>query len=418
MSHTERSTLPKRVLPLLIAASLAACAGSTEPKAAPAPPLLTELPRSLSPNEIRASQAANQFAFSLFRRINAAQGDANVFVSPLSVSFALGMTMNGANGSTLDEMRSTLGFGAAELSDINDGYRNLMSLEQGLDATTTFEIANSVWYRSSFPVLQSFKDTVARVFNAEVNAADFSPATVDAMNAWVSAKTHGKIPTIIESIGPELVMCLINAIYFKGSWREQFDPAQTVDAPFEATGGPQTVRMMHRSTSVRVGHTPQATIGELTYGNGAFVMTIALPAPGVSIDAFAAGLDTASWSALVRRLSDYDKSEVYLPKLRLEYARKLNDDLKGLGMNTPFGDADFTRMSPRGRELFIDFVQHKTFVDVNEEGTEAAAATNVGISLISGSTIPTFRVDRPFIFAIRERFSGTILFIGKIAQIP
>jgi serine protease inhibitor len=390
-----------------------ACRGSTEPKGPP--PLLQDLPRALSANETRVSRAANQFAFTLFRRLNETQRDANVFVSPLSVSFALGMTLNGANGTTLDEMRSTLGFGAAELGEINDGYRNLMSLEGGLDATTTFQIANSVWYRETLPVHQSFVDTVKRVFDAEVRASDFGAGTVKQMNDWVSANTNGKIPKIIDTIPDDLVMCLINAIYFKGTWREQFDPARTRDMPFNAAGGAQVVKTMHRAKStIKLGVTPAATVGELIYGNGAFVMTIVIPQ---DVNALAATLDTTAWSSILGQLHE-TKADVYLPKLRLEYERQMADDLKALGMNVPFvrDGADFTRMSPLGRQLYIQFVKHKTFVDVNEEGTEAAAVTNVGIGLTS--LAPELRVDRPFIFAIRERFSGTILFIGKIVRIP
>jgi serine protease inhibitor len=403
--HTER-------LLAGVALLATACGGSTEPKS---PPLLLDLPRALSANETRVSRAANQFAFTLFRRLNETQRDSNVFVSPLSVSFALGMTLNGANGTTFDEMRSTLGFGAAELGEINDGYRNFMSLEGGLDPTTTFRIANSVWYRQTLPVHQSFVDTVKRVFDAEVRASDFGAGTITQMNDWVSAKTNGKIPTIIDQIPDDLVMCLINAIYFKGTWRTQFDPAQTRDMQFNAAGGAQTVKTMHHvKGAIKLGSATGATVGELLYGNGAFVMTIVVPQ---DVNALAATLDTTAWTSLLGRLHE-TKADVYLPKLRLEYGRQMADDLKALGMNVPFirDGADFTRMSPLGRQLYIQFVKHKTFVDVNEEGTEAAAVTNVGIGLTS--LAPELRVDRPFIFAIRERFSGTILFIGKIVRIP
>jgi serpin B len=390
-----------------------ACGGSTEPKGPP--PLLLDLPRALSANETRVSRAANQFAFTLFRRINETVRDSNVFVSPLSVSFALGMALNGANGTTFDEMRSTLGFGAAELTEINDGYRNLMALERGLDPTTTFQIANSVWYRQMLAVHQSFVDTVKRVFDAEVRASDFGAGTIKQMNDWVSANTNGKIPTIIDEIPDSLVMCLINAIYFKGTWREQFDPAQTREMQFSSPGGAQMVKTMHRAKStIKLGFTSGARVGELIYGNGAFVMTIVVPD---DVNALAASLDTTAWTSLLGQLHE-TKADLYLPKLRLEYEHQMADDLKALGMKAPFvpDGADFTRMSPVGRQLYIQFVKHKTFVDVNEEGTEAAAVTNVGIGLTS--LPPELRVDRPFIFAIRERFSGTILFIGKIVRIP
>lgn len=404
---------------LAIVLAVGGCSAGTGPSRAPA--LLTALPRDLTSAEVLASRAANQFAFTLFERLNAAEPGQNVFVSPLSVSFALGMTMNGANGATLDEMRSTLGFGAAELASINEGYRGLMGLEKGLDPTTTFQIANSIWYRQGLPVHQSFIDVVRTTFDAEVRASPFDASTVAQVNSWVNDRTNGRIPTILdgEAISPSLVMFLINAIYFKGTWREQFDPRMTVDAPFQSVTGGQMVKMMRRKQSaIRVGTTPSASIGELIYGNGAFVMTVILPNQGSGIETVAAGLDTATWRAATGALNE-TKMDVGLPKFRLEYGRELKDDLVALGMRVPFGEtgaADFSRMSSIGDQLQIAFVKHKTFVDVNEEGTEAAAVTNVGVEVVS--LPPCFCVDRPFIFAIRERFSGTILFLGKIVRIP
>jgi serpin B len=406
----------KRLAALLLLVGVASCDPATGPGGPPAQ--LAGLPRDLSADEARVSGAANQFALNLFRRLNAAQAAENVFVSPLSVTFALGMAMNGANGATFNEMRSTLGFGADDLAAINAGYRGLLSLESGLDPSTTFQIANSVWYRQTLPVMPTFVDSMRQVFGADVKSAPFDASTVAAVNSWVSQKTAGRIPTILEGISPYDVMFLINAIYFKGSWRDRFDPARTVQAPFNAMGGAQQVRTMYRPDGVgklRFRETTAATVGELSYGNGAFVMTIVMPQGDVN--AFVATLDTASWRALVTPMVERDFA-VGLPKFTLEYKRELKDDLKALGMQTPFipDSADFTRMSSVGRQLYIAFVQHKTFVDVNEEGTEAAAVTNVGIGLTSAP--PCLCVDRPFLFAIRERFSGTILFLGKIVRVP
>ena len=401
----------------LVAVAAHGCSPFTSPGDGP-PQQLSGLPRSLTEDEVRVSRAANQFSFRLFQRLNAAQPGENVFVSPLSVSFSLGMAMNGASGSTLEEMRSTLGFGAAELAEINRGYKGLIALESGLDPSTTFGIANSIWYRQGFPVDQGFIDDVRQTFDAEVRASPFDRTTITAVNDWVSASTNGRIPTILDAIADDNVMFLINAIYFKGSWREQFDPAKTVDRPFHGSAGAQTVKTMVRPEKVgkmQFGRTPTATVGELSYGNGAFVMTIVMPGEGQDINALAVGLDTASWSSLLGPMQERDY-RVELPKFKLSYERELKDDLMALGMNVPFSewDADFSRMTPS--QVFISFVKHKTFVDVNEEGTEAAAVTNTGISLTS--LPPCLCVDRPFIFAIRERFSGTILFIGKIARIP
>lgn len=403
---------------ILVLAFATGCGLFTDPGGDGQPAQLTSLPRALSDDEIRVSRAANQFAFTLFQRLNAAQPDANVFVSPLSVSFSLGMAMNGASGSTFDQMRQTLGFGAAELAEINAGYQGLLALEAGLDPSTTFDIANSVWYRQTFEFHQPFIDRVKDVFDAEVRGAPFTEATKTEVNSWVSAATNGKIPTILEEISSDDVMFLINAIYFKGSWREQFDKAKTRTQAFHSAAGEQQVPTMVRDArqgKMRFASTAQATIGELSYGNGAFVMSIVVPTEAGDIDAFVAGLDTASWTALLSQMDERDFA-VQLPKFTLEYERELTTDLIALGMEVPFSEsgANFSGMTPN--QVFISFVKHKTFVDVNEEGTEAAAVTATGVQ--PTSLPPCLCVDRPFVFAIRERFSGTILFMGKIVRIP
>ncbi len=403
---------------IVVAVLFAGCSLLTDPE--PRPPQLTALPRVLTTDEVRVSQAANQFAFTLFKRLSAAQPNENVFVSPLSVSFSLGMAMNGASGATLDEMRNTLGFGTAELARINDGYKGLMSLEDGLDPSTTFTVANSVWYRSTLPVHQSFIDVVKQTFDADAKSSPFDARTITQVNDWVNANTNGKIPTILDAINPLDVMFLINAIYFKGSWRDRFDVARTADRSFRTLdGGQQTVKMMYRPKGqgkIRYAYSQAGELGEMSYGNGAFVMTVLVPRYDSSVNSAAATLDTALWTAMLSGLREIE-GEVVFPRLRLEYERDLSDDLKALGMVTPFDDslADFSAMSPIGSEMFIAFVKHKTFVNVDEEGTEAAAVTNTGMDLVS--LPPGIHADRPFIFLIRERFSGTILFMGKIVRV-
>jgi serpin B len=213
-------------------------------------------------------------------------------------------------------------------------------------------------------------------------------------------------------------MYLINAIYFKGTWKHQFDRRQTRDAPFtRADGTRQTVKMMQRGGPVRHYRDAQLEALDLPYGREAFAMTILLPRPGADLDSLVATLDETRWKQITDGFVDREL-DVNLPRFRLEYEQMLNNGLKALGMNTPFrpGGADFTGMSSRGRDLFISNVKQKTYVDVNEEGTEAAAATSVEIRVVS--LPPSFTVDRPFIVAIRERFSGTILFLGKITAPP
>lgn len=403
-----------------VLALAAACSNSTEPDPGTPGPALDALPRALTAGEQRVIGAANDFSFALFRRLSAAQQDTNVFTSPLSASMALGMAMNGAAGATYDEMRTTLGFGAATEAEIGESYRSLITLLRGLDPSVDFRIANSIWYRAGFPVHQTFLDAGRNWFDARVSALDFgSPTAVPTINDWVSTATVGKIPTILETIRSDQIMFLINAIYFKGAWRTRFDPPRTIDAPFHAVGGDQPAKLMHRDGTMRLLRTAQFDAVDLPYGNAAYAMTVVLPNDGTSIDAVAASLQSAAWAAWMGQFTDADV-DLYLPRFKLAWERGLIPDLQALGMREAFvpGGADFTRMSPAGRDLYISVVKQKTYVDVNEEGTEAAAVTNVGISLTSLPVRTPFRVDRPFIFVLRERLSGTVLFTGKIVRMP
>jgi serine protease inhibitor len=404
----------KLLRPALLALALlgTACREGTAP--APIAPI-TALPRALTEPETRVIAGSNEFAFDLFRTGNVSQHKANVFISPLSASMALGMTANGANGATYDEMRSALRLTGATREDVGSGYKSLIELLRGLDPGTTFTIANSIWYERTFPFNTSFLDESQLYFDAQVESLDFtSPTAVPTINSWVSTQTNNKIPKILDRIDPSEVMFLINAIYFKGIWQKQFDKSKTVDAPFHsADGTTSTVKMMSRGEGVHHTATPEYSAVDLPYGNSAFTMTVVLP--NGDIDAFAESFDQAKWNFLVGSLRD-SEVPVFLPRFRMEWERKLNDDLQELGMRLAFNQADFTRMSPAGDGLFISRVVQKTFVDVDEEGTEAAAATMVAVA--ESAAPEAFRVDRPFLVVIRERFSGTILFIGKIAKLP
>jgi serpin B len=393
-----------------------ACRESTAPGPAPEAPL-TALPRALSASETKIVAASNEFAFDLFRTGNAAQNKTNVFISPLSASMALGMAANGANGATYDEMRTALRLSGATREEVNVGYQSLIALLMGLDPGTQLDIANSIWYEQTFPFNASFLDESKQYFDARVQALDFrSPSAVTTINSWVSDQTNARIPRILDGIDSAEVMFLVNAIYFKGIWQKQFDKSKTVDAAFHAADGTTaTVPMMARGAGVQSAFTPDYWAVDLPYGNSAFTMTVVLPNANTDIDAFAESFDQAKWNSLVGSLHD-SEVEVFLPRFRMQWQRPLNDDLKSLGMRLAFDNADFTRMSPLGTSLIITQVLQKTFVDVDEEGTEAAAATIVGIGLTSAPA--AFRADHPFMVVIRERFSGTILFIGKIAKLP
>jgi serpin B len=397
---------------LAVALAVSACREATSPVKP-----IEALPRDLTGSETRIIAGSNAFTFDLFRTGNVAQHKANVFVSPLSASMALGMTANGAEGTTYDEMHSALRLTGATREDVNAGYKSLISMLRELDPSTEFTIANSIWYDQAFPFNASFLDEGQQYFDARIQALDFnSPSAVTTINSWVSGQTNDRIPKILDAIGPDEVMFLVNAIYFKGTWQKQFDKAKTVDAPFHAADGTTaTVPMMAREDSVLYAATPEYAAVDLPYGNSAFTMTVVLPRGDADIDAFAESFDQTKWDSLVASLHE-STLQLFLPRFKIEWKRELNDDLKQLGMRLAFQGADFTRMSPLGLQLYITKVLQKTFVAVDEEGTEAAAATSVGIAVTSMPA--AFRADHPFLVVIRERFSGTILFIGKIAKLP
>jgi len=379
---------------------------------------ITELPRQLSVAEGKLIAADNRFAFELFRAVNQLEGDKNVFISPLSVAMALGMAYNGAGGATQQAMQQTLSLAGMSLQEVNQAYHDLIGLLRDLDPRVEFLLANSIWYRDTWTFEQGFIDLNRQYFDAEVTALDFtSPAAAPTINAWVNDATRGKIPSIVpDPIPADIIMYLIDAIYFKGDWTYQFDRSRTRDAPFTLLDGTETtVDMMSHGTEIEIGvsWSEDLQVGDLAYGGGAYSMTILLPSSAAEIGSLVDRLTRDSWNEWVGQIHT-EEMHVSLPKFTLEYEIELNDALAALGMGIAFSDAaDFTRMYAPGG-IFIDKVKHKAFVDVNEEGTEAAAATSVGMAPTSMPL--SFVVDRPFVFVIRERLSGTILFMGKVVD--
>ncbi|MBM3242175.1 serpin family protein [Candidatus Poribacteria bacterium] len=364
----------------------------------------------------------NQFGFKLFKEISQ-EKDENIFISPLSVAMALGMTYNGANGSTQEAMQKTLELSGLTLQEINESYKNLIELLTNLDPKVKFQIANSIWYREMFPVEAKFIDINKTYFDAEVSGLDFSaPNASEIINGWVKEKTNGKIEKIVDApINPLTMMFLINAIYFKGIWTYQFDESQTQDDMFTLPDGSQKpCKMMTQESELHYFENDDFQAIDLPYGAGDFSMTILLPRLEKDINSLMAALNQETWNLWV---NSFQKQEltVQLPKFTLEYELTLNDVLGALGMEIAFNRnlADFTKMYKKeavGANLYISNVKHKTFVEVNEEGTEAAAVTSVEMTLESVPDRILMRIDRPFICAIREKRSGTILFIGKIVE--
>jgi serine protease inhibitor len=383
---------------------------------------ITALPRGLTAAEEGLIQSDNAFGLKLFREIDV-QEDAgrNIFISPLSVAMALGMTYNGAAGETQAAMQETLELQGLSLDEVNQSYRSLIDLLRNLDPTVEFILANSIWYRDGFPVIQDFLDVNREYFDAEVTGLDFdSPSAAPTINAWVDEKTNGRITEIVDNpIDPMLVMFLINAIYFKGDWTYQFDQGLTSDAPFYLEGGGQVqVPMMRTSGEIEIGRYGDTELEaiDLPYGGKAYSMTIVMPVDGGgTLGELVQSLNAARWAEIIAGLTTAE-TQVWMPKYTLEYELTLNAVLEALGMGIAFDEfnADFSKIYDGPENLFISRVKHKTFVDVNEEGTEAAAVTSVEVG-VTGMP-PTVMVNRPFVFAIREKFSGTILFVGRIVN--
>ena len=378
-------------------------------------PSTKELPRTLSQAEEKLIASDNKFGLKLFKEISNQENNKNLFISPLSVSMALGMTYNGSNGTTEEAMRNTLEYGDMTKEDINESYKSLIELLLGLDPLVQMEIANSIWYRQGFTVENEFIDLNTTYFDAEVTELDFSdPNAPDVINNWIKNKTHEKIEGIIDYIPFYAVMYLIDAIYFNGTWKYEFDPENTKDDNFTLTTGSKTsCRMMNLTGSLHYKETNLFQAVELPYGDGYYSMTVFLPKQGVGIDEMISGVTQEDW---VEGFSEANV-DLYLPKFKLEYEIELTDVLTALGMEIAFSEtADFTGINDIGG-LLISKVKHKTFVDVNEEGTEAAAVTAVEVSFTSiGDGSITMNVNRPFLFTIRETNSGTILFMGKIVE--
>ena len=400
------------------AALITLACGPEGPVTAPAP--ITALPRALTSVEQDLIAIDNRFALTLLGQVTAETPGApgNLFLSPLSVAMALAMTYNGAAGATEEAMRATLGLEGMTVAEVNEAYRGLIALLRGLDPRVRFTLANSIWYRQEFAVLQPFLDVTQQFYDARVAPLDFrSPTAAQTINAWVGEQTQGRITEIVEPVLPEAAMMyLINAIYFKGDWTQQFDRSRTAARPFrladESTVSVPTMTHGHEA-DVRVYRDGSVEVLDLPYGGQAFSMTIVMPPEPAGIDALVAGVTLEQWDSWIAGL-DSTASEVYLPKFVLSSDLLLNSTLGALGMGIAFDCdppdmADFTRMH-LPQEVCITRVKHKTYVNVNEEGTEAAGVTAVEVGVTS-APVPIV-VDRPFLFAIREALSGTILFVG------
>lgn len=364
--------------------------------------------------------ANNAFGFDLFNQLLAEDKDKNVFFSPLSVALALEMTYNGAVGKTHDAMVKTLKLNGMNHAQLNESAAELMKTLKSNDPKIELAIANSLWARQGTKFNPAFLERNRQFFGAEIAAIDFaSPKAKDTINEWVSQNTKGKIPSIIDRINAQEVMFLINAIYFKGQWQKKFEKAQTEDAPFHlAAGGQKKVPLMSQSGNYAYYRGEKFQAVSLPYGQGGTTLCLFLPDEGTSLHDFLKGLSFEKWEQWTNSFRS-TPGDIKIPRFKMDYDKQLNDSLTALGMGVAFtSGADFSGIRAE-RDLMISEVKHKAIVEVNEEGTEAAAATSVGMMTTSMRQPPqrfTFVADRPFMMAIRNQQTGAILFLGTVME--
>lgn len=431
MNTHHLSTMTRRGLTLLLLLSLLGCSGISHSNVANSnqPPNnsntsmaeRSEKSTSDTPIDSRLVSANTRFGLKLFAEAAKQSGGKNVLISPASVGLALAMTYIGAVGETKDAMARALETEGMNHPELNQAYAQLRAALESADPKVQLNIANSLWANKGITFNPDFIQRNKEFYGAEVTTLDFgdsgAPATI---NSWVADKTKGKIEKIVDNIDPQAILFLINAIYFKGKWTAEFDKAKTNDDVF-TTGGGQTKRhpTMHQAGRYRYYERSDFQAVSLPYGGGRVSMYVFLPTKGINLGEFQKNLTAANWEAWMNGFVD-TKGEIALPRFKVEYEIGLNDALKALGMGIAFDPdrANFSGVAQTSGKVYISKVKHKTFAEVNEEGTEAAAATSVEMSVTSAMRQPpkTFRmiVDHPFLCAIRDNRTGTVLFIGAI----
>lgn len=408
-----------RIVAFTLCMVLTGCFISCEQQQDPKPDLKPkDIPVSAGTKQLIESD--NQFGIELFRQIIAGQSsDTNTLVSPLSVSLALAMTYNGAAGDTKTAMEETMHLEGLTKQQINESYRSLMKELLSVDPKVTMELAQSIWYHQDFSVEEDFLNVNREYYDAQVEPLDFcAPDAVDIINQWCSDQTHGKIQEILDRIPDEAVMYLINALYFNGTWKYEFDPSLTDRQPFYLNDGSEiTTDMMHMEGDVRYQYNELFQAVELPYGRGNYTMVCLMPNQDIGVDGLAEQMTSEKWD---QWMQSFEKRGCYLslPKFKFRFFDLLNESLQKMGMAVAFDryNADFSGINPVV-QLYINRVLHKTFIEVDEKGTEAAAVTVVEVAEVSasgGGSAIRVTFDRPFLFAIREVSTGTIVFLGKV----
>ncbi len=372
----------------------------------------------LTRSQMEMVKANNVFALELFSRTAKAAEGQSFLISPLSVTYALGMVDNGAKGKTLDEINSVLGYKESTVEGLNSFCQTMLAQSAQVDPSTTIEIANTAVVNKKIPLLPGFTEAVESNYEAVVTYKDFAKEDVKGfINSWCDKKTHGMIPVLLDDpVSPSTYAHFLNAIYFKGIWSSQFKKADTSKEKFVSEDGSTLkVDMMHQKASFAVSVGKGYTSVILPYGNKAYRMTVLLPAESSSVADVMK--DLASESLDPKNFYDAEEVDLKLPAFESEFKIDFSDILCDMGMPTAFSPmADFSAMTTA--PVCISQVLHKAKIKVDETGSEAAAVTDVTMKETSvgpgnGPKVFTFHADHPFIYAITEVSTGAIFFIGQ-----
>ncbi|GAB4210891.1 MAG: serpin family protein [Synechococcales cyanobacterium] len=403
--------MSRRFLSLLVATLALALAASIAPSR---PPVLAASP---TPTPVMPMPAPPYtFSFNLWQATKAEKTTENVIISPLSVQLALGMLYNGASGETQTAMAQALAVTGVPVATVNQqAQTTLQRLNQQTEAGVQLTVANSLWLREGIPVQPDFVQTSQSFFRAEVQTLPFDNQALGAINGWANSQTQGKIPRILDEIDANGLAYLLNAVYFRGDWTRAFDAQLTQPQPFTVGNG-QTIQhpLMEQSGEMAYLETEHFQAVQLPYGkSGSLKMTIMLPTQ--SLTALHEQVGAEAWAAWSTQFQSRE-GRLRLPRFQLETTLDLQPILARLGMGVAFTDlADFSALTPE--PAVISQAIQKTFMDVNETGTEAAAVTAIGITRTS-IRVPTDRfemiVNRPFFLMITATDTDEILFMGDV----
>lgn len=390
-------------------------------KAAAQKPVIQKTRKANLTVDSRLVHATNAFGFRLYHKLAIPDGTKNLFISPISIEMALGMTYNGAAGTTKQAMANTLGVKALTRNDFNKANAHLLTLLKYPDAKVELAIANSLWGQQGYTFADDFLQRNRDYFNASVRALDFhQPNSAKQINTWVKDNTKGMIPKIVEYANiKNAVLVLTDAIYFKGKWTDPFNKVQTNNGAFTLLSGKKiTVPLMRRTGDFQYLETAHFQAVNLPYGDKHVSMFVFLPKQKTTLAEFSKSLTLDVWTKWQTQFHQ-SHGTLLLPRFKADYGTSLKTTLSAMGMQECFsGQANFSGMLPNAKhaDLFISDVLHKTALEVNEEGTVAAAATAVIMTRSMSRKSFTMNVNHPFFLAIVDKTTGAILFLGSIVK--